>query len=58
MKRCKLTDQEWELVHPIVPPRNATTGRPPSDPRVMLHGTFWILCTGALYRDLPDLFGP
>lgn len=58
MKRHELTDQEWELVHPIVPPRTATTGRPPSDPRVMLNGIFWILRTGAPWRDLPDRFGP
>lgn len=58
MKRHELTDQEWELVHPILPPRTATTGRPPRDPRVMLNGIFWNLHTGAPWRDLPERFGP
>lgn len=58
MRRHELTDQEWELVHPILPPRTATTGRPPSDPRLMLDGIFWNLRTGAPWRDLPERFGP
>ena len=36
----------------------ATTGRTPSDPRLMLDGILWILCTGAPWRDLPTRFGP
>jgi transposase len=58
MKRHELTDQEWQRVHPILPQRTATTGRPPSDPRRMLSGIFWILRTGAPWRDLPERFGP
>lgn len=58
MKRHELTDEQWQLVHPILPPRTATTGRPPSDPRLMLNGAFWILRTGAPWRDLPEHFGP
>ena len=58
MKRHELTDEQWELVHPLLPPRKATTGRPPSDPRSMLNGILWILRTGAPWRDLPERFGP
>ena len=58
MKRHEVTDEQWELVHRILPPRTAVTGRPPSDPRVMLNGIFWILRTGAPWRDLPERFGP
>jgi transposase len=58
MKRHELTDEQWELVHPILPPRTATTGRPPSDPRQMLNGILWILRTGAPWRDLPERLGP
>ena len=58
MKRHELTDEQWALVEPHVPRSSARTGRPPSDPRLMLNGAFWILHTGAPWRDLPERFGP
>ena len=58
MQRHALTDEQWALVRPLLPKRTATTGRPPSDPRLMLDGIFWILSTGAGWRDLPERFGP
>lgn len=58
MKRHEVTDDQWELIHPILPQRTATTGRPRSDPRVMLNGILWNLRTGAPWRDLPERFGP
>ena len=58
MKRHELTDEQWELVKPLVPHKKARTGRPPREPRVMLNGIFWILGTGAPWRDLPERFGP
>jgi transposase len=58
MKRHELTDEQWQLVGPILPPRSAQTGRPPRDPRQMLNGIFWNLRTGAPWRDLPERLGP
>ena len=58
MKRHALTDEQWLLVEPLIPPKSARTGRPPRQPRVMLEGMFWILGTGAPWRDLPERFGP
>jgi transposase len=58
MKRHELTDEQWELIEPILPKRTATTGRTPRDPRQMLNGILWILRTGAPWRDLPERFGP
>lgn len=58
MRRHELTDEQWSAVEPLIPRSNARTGRPPSDPRLMLNGVFWILGTGAPWRDLPDRFGP
>ena len=57
MKRHELTDAQWELVAPLIPPHKAKTGRPAKDPRLMLNGIFWILGTGAPWRDLPERFG-
>lgn len=57
MKRHELTDEQWELVSPLMRQRKACTGRPRKDPRLMLDGIFWILSTGAPWRDLPERFG-
>jgi len=57
MKRHELTDEQWELVWPLIPLSTARTGRPAKEPRLMLNGIFWILGTGAPWRDLPDRFG-
>jgi transposase len=58
MKRHELTDEQWALVEPIVPKSAARTGRPAQDRRIVLNGIFWILHTGAPWRDLPERFGP
>ena len=58
LKRHELTDEQWELVEVLIPRKLARTGRPPRDRRVMLNGIFWILGTGAPWRDLPHRFGP
>lgn len=58
MKRHELTEEQWALIEPMVPQSRACTGRPPRDRRVLLNGVFWILHTGAPWRDLPERFGP
>lgn len=57
-KRHALTDEQWERIEPLIPRSQARTGRPPKDRRLMLDGIFWILATGAPWRDLPERFGP
>ena len=56
MKRHEVTDEQWEVLQPILPKRIALTGRRPSDPRLMLNGILWILRTGSPWRDLPERF--
>ena len=58
MKRHALTDEQWFLVEPFLRRKKALSGRPPGDPRLMLDGVFWVLATGAPWRDLPERFGP
>ena len=58
MKRHALTDEQWELIKPLIPRSTARTGRPSKDRRLMLDGILWILATGAPWRDLPERFGP
>lgn len=57
-RRHELTDEQWAVVEPLIPRSKARTGRPPRDRRLLLNGLFWILCTGAPWRDLPERFGP
>jgi transposase len=57
MKRHELTDEQWNLIEHLIPQKVARTGRPPRDRRLMLDGIFWILGTGAPWRDLPERFG-
>lgn len=58
MKRHELTDEQWTSVASHFKRRKRRTGRPSSDPRVMLNAVLWILSTGAPWRDLPERFGP
>ena len=60
MKRHELTDEQWTLVEPLLPrkkQRKSPAGRKPVDRRTLLNGVFWILHTGAPWRDLPERFG-
>ena len=57
MRRHEVSDAQWQLIEPLLPPQTATTGRPPKDRRVVLNGMMWILRTGAPWRDLPERFG-
>ena len=57
MLRHQLTDEQWELISDLFPAPKRT-GRPPSPTRQMIDGIFWILNTGAQWRDLPETFGP
>lgn len=57
VQRHCLTDDQWELVADLVEAEPKPTGRPPKDRRTILNGIFWILRTGAPWRDLPERFG-
>src|SRR5215210_363353 len=48
-----MSDAEWAFFEPFVTPK---TGRP-SDHRRTLDGIFWIVRTGAPWRDLPAELG-
>jgi transposase len=57
-RRHELLDAEWQWVKPLLPPRTATTGRKPRDPRQMINGILWVLRTGVPWRDLHERYGP
>jgi transposase len=54
--RYELTDEEWAAIKPMLP--NKPRGVPRVNDRRVLNGIFWVLRSGAPWRDLPDDFGP
>ncbi len=57
MKRHELSDEQWLLIAPLLPARKKR-GRKPRDPRLVINAIFWVLHTGAPWRDLPERFPP
>jgi transposase len=55
-RRHDLTDAEWSLIAPLLP--NKPRGVPRTDDRRVISGIFYILRTGAPWRDLPERYGP
>ena len=56
MSRYDLTDFEWRVIKPLLP--NKPRGVPRVDDRRVLNGIFWVLRSGAPWRDLPERYGP
>ena len=56
MARRLLNDQQWQRISRLIP-ESKPGGRPPLPRRNILNGIFWILRTGAPWRDLPKEFG-
>ena len=52
-RRHDITDRLWTLLEPHLPGRSGHVGRPASDNRRFINAVFWILRTGAPWRDLP-----
>lgn len=56
MRRYELTDEQYALVADLLPP-NGRSGGQWRDHRQVLNGIFWILHTGAQWRELPERYG-
>jgi transposase len=54
--RYDLTDFEWSAIEPVLP--KGRPGPQPRNNRRVMNGIFWILRTGAPWRDLPERYGP
>jgi len=57
MRRYEVTDEQWKLIEPLMPPA-AATGRTRIPPRTVLNGVLWILGTGAQWREMPPKYPP
>jgi transposase len=54
--RIQLTDRQWALIAPQLPPP-AKTGRPRADDRAVVEAILHVLRTGCRWQDLPDGYG-
>ncbi len=56
-EEANLTDEQWALVLPLLPPQRGGVGRPRNDHRVVLGGMLWVARTGSSWREMPEEFG-
>jgi transposase len=54
--RYELSDHEWSVIRGMLPTKSR--GKPRVDDRRVLNGIFWVLRSGAPWRDLPAIYGP
>ena len=56
-RRHDITDQVWAQLEPHLPGREGVWGGVAKDNRLFINAVFWILRTGAPWRDLPPTYG-
>lgn len=56
-RRHDISDQVWGFLEPHLPGRSGAWGGQAHDNRRFINGVFWILRTGAPWRDLPPDYG-
>lgn len=56
----EIPDELWEEIQKLIPPRpdRSKGGRTPANDRVLFNGMFFILRTGAAWREMPEKYGP
>lgn len=56
-RRHDISDALWEELKQKLPGRRGSVGSPAKDNRTFINAVFWILRTGAPWRDLPPDYG-
>ena len=54
-RRYELSDDGWERIAPLLPAQGR--GGRWADHRTVLNGMFWVLNSGAQWRDMPERYG-
>jgi len=55
-RRYELRDEAYERIEPLLPKQRSGGGRW-VDHRIVLNGMFWVLNSGAQWRDMPERYG-
>jgi len=55
--RYDMSDELWFLIEPYIIGNKGTWGGNSNDTRKFINAVFWILRTGAPWRDLPSTYG-
>lgn len=56
-----LSDQEWAIIEPLIPPMKSgpgKRGRPARPARDVLNAILWVLRTGSQWNALPECYPP
>ena len=56
-ERIGVSDDEWDLIGPLLPSERGRGCRPAGDNRRYFEGMVWMARTGAQWRQLPDEYG-
>lgn len=56
-ERIGLSNAEWEIIGPLLPPEHGRGCRPAQDNQQYFEGMMWIARTGSQWRYLPDEYG-
>lgn len=56
-RRHDMSDKAWNLLEPHLSGRKGKVGRPAQNNCLFINAVFWILRTGAPWRDLPPDYG-
>ena len=56
-ERIGVSDEDWALIGPLLPPERGRGCRPAGDNRPYFEGMLWMARTGAQWRHLPDEYG-
>ena len=57
LRRHDISDGMWKILEPLLPGQEGQWGGVAEDNRLFLDGVFWVLRTGAPWRDLPECYG-
>lgn len=55
--RHDMSDEMWEIIEPHLPGQKGQWGGVAEDNRLFVDAVFWVLRTGAPWRDLPPSYG-
>lgn len=56
-RRHDISDKTWKLLEPHLPGRKGGWGKEAKDNRLFINAVFWVMRTGAPWRDLPPDLG-